>query len=103
MATRAQFTTSSRIPRRMSSRGRVFDALVILVFRGELDRTAVADFLRSAFDNLQPQEQCFVWDGWQGAIALLTLTELEPLVREAFRRGFIDEMSTRLKDFEDDL
>jgi len=84
-------------------RGRIFDTLVILVFRGELDRTAVADFLRSAFDDLQPQEQCFVWDGWQGAIALLALTELEPLVREAFRRGFIDEMSTSLKDFEDDL
>src|SRR5215218_4121223 len=37
-------------------RGRVFDALVILVLRGELDRTAVADFLRSAFDDLQPRD-----------------------------------------------
>jgi hypothetical protein len=84
-------------------RGRIFDTLVILVFRGELDRTAVADFLRSAFDDLQPRELNAVWDGWQGAIALLALTELEPLVRQAFRRGFIDETMTRLKDFEDDL
>jgi hypothetical protein len=84
-------------------RGRVFDALVILVFRGELDRTAVADFLRSAFDDLQPRDMCFVWDGWQGAVALLALVELAPLVREAFRLGFIDETSTSLKNFEDDL
>jgi hypothetical protein len=84
-------------------RGRVFDALVILVFRGKLDRTAVADFLRSAFDGLQPRDMCFVWDGWQGAVALLALVELEPLVREAFRLGFIDETSTSLKNFEDDL
>jgi hypothetical protein len=84
-------------------RARVFDALVILVLRGELDRTAVADFLRSAFDDLQPRDMCFVWDGWQGAVALLALVELEPLVREAFRLGFIDEMSTSLKNFEQDL
>ena len=84
-------------------RGRVFDALVILVLRGELDRTAVADFLRSAFDDLEPQELSAVWDGWQGAIALLALTELAPLVREAFQRGLIDEFSTTLKHFEDDL
>jgi hypothetical protein len=84
-------------------RGRAFDALVILVFRGDLDRTAVADFLRAAFDELQPRDMCFVWDGWQGAVALLALVELEPLAREAFRLGFIDEMSTSLKNFEDDL
>lgn len=84
-------------------RGRVFDTLVMLVFRGELDRTAVADFLRSAFDDLQPQEQSAVWDGWQGAVTLLALVELAPLVREAFRRGLIDEMMTSLKNFEDDL
>jgi hypothetical protein len=84
-------------------RGRIFDTLVILVFRGELDRTAVADFLRSAFDHLRPQETSAVWDGWQGAVALLALTELAPLVREAFRRGLIDKMSTSLKNFEDDL
>jgi hypothetical protein len=84
-------------------RWRAFDALVILVLRGGLDRAAVADFLRSAFDDLQPRDMCAVWDGWQGAVALLALVELEPLVREAFRLGFTYEMSTSLKNFEDDL
>lgn len=84
-------------------RSRAFDALVVLVFRGELDRTAVADFLRSTFDDLQPRDTSAVWNGWQGAVALLALAELEPLVRNAFRLGFIDEIATSLKDFENDL
>ena len=79
------------------------DALVILVLRGELDRAAVADFLRSAFDDLQPRDTCAVWDGWQSTIGVLGLVELEPLVREAFRLGFNDPMLKDLKDFEDDL
>src|SRR4029078_8800563 len=77
-------------------RGRIFDTLIILVFRGELDRAAVADFLRSAFNDLEPPAVGAGSGGWQGAVALLALTELEPLVREAFRRGFIDEMATSL-------
>ena len=84
-------------------RGKMFDTLVILVFHGQLERTTVAVFLRSAFEDLQSQEQSFVWDSWQGAVALLALTELEPLVREAFRRGFIDGILTSLKNFEDAL
>jgi Protein of unknown function (DUF1186)/SEC-C motif len=84
-------------------RSRMFDTLVMLVFQGELDRTDVAAFLRSAFTDLEPRDQCAVWDGWQGAVALLALAELEPLVREAFRLGFVDETTLRFKDFEDDL
>ena len=84
-------------------RNRMFDTLVMLVFQDKLDRTEVADFLRSAFASLQPQDQCAVWDGWQGAVALLALAEQEPLVREAFRRGFVDEIASRFADFEDDL
>ncbi len=86
-----------------SVRSRMFDALVILAFRGELDRTEISDFLRSSFNVLQPREFSAVWDGWQGAIALLGLADLQPLVQEAFRNDFIDETMTSIKDFEDDL
>jgi hypothetical protein len=44
-----------------------------------------------------------VWDGWQGAIALLGLADLQPLVQEAFQNGFIDETMTSLKNFKEDL
>ena len=84
-------------------RSRMFDALVILAFRGELDRTEISDFLRSCFNDLQPREFSAVWDGWQGAIALLGLADLQPLVQEAFRNDFIDDTITSIKDFEDDL
>jgi hypothetical protein len=86
-----------------SVRARMFDALVILAFRNELDRAEIADFLRSRFNDLQPRDQAVVWDGWQGAIALLGLADLAPLVREAFQRGFVDEVLGELKDFEEDL
>src|SRR5258708_34342796 len=84
-------------------RSRMFDALVILAFRDELDRTEISDFLRSSFNVLQPRDQSAVWDGWQGAIALLGLADLQPLVQEAFRNDSIDETMTSIKDFESDL
>jgi len=84
-------------------RQRMFDALVILVFRGELDRREVARFLQSSFTDLQPQGSSAVWEGWQGAVAMLGLAELAPLVRQAFERGFIDEIFMDFEDFEADL
>jgi hypothetical protein len=62
-------------------RGRMFDTLVILVLQGQLDRQEVASFLRSAFTDLQPQDQSVIWSGWQGAIAMLALTELESVAK----------------------
>jgi Protein of unknown function (DUF1186)/SEC-C motif len=84
-------------------RSSMFDALVILALRGELDRAEVAEFLKSRFSELQPQDQSAVWEGWQGAVALLGLAELKPLVQSAFQRGFIDETMLSFEDFEDDL
>jgi hypothetical protein len=84
-------------------RKRMFDTLVILVLQGLLDREEVARFVHSAFTELRPQGQSHVWVGWQGVVAMLALTELQPLVKEVFERGFIDEMDMSLKDFEDDL
>ena len=81
----------------------MFDALVILVFRGELDRATVSAFLQAVFHDLTPQDASPAWDGWQGAVALLALSELAPLVREAFRRGFIDGTAISPENFEDDL
>ena len=59
-------------------RSRMFDALVLLALQGELDRTNVAEFLRSGFSDLQPQDRCAVWEGRQGAVAMLGLAEFDP-------------------------
>jgi hypothetical protein len=62
-------------------RSRMCEVLAMLVLQGELDRTLVERFLRDAFMELQPQAECFVWQGWQSAIAMLGLSELKILVK----------------------
>lgn len=84
-------------------RFRMCEALAMVTLRGELDRAEATRFLREAFTQIQPQAQCFVWIGWQSAIALLGLSELKPLVRQAFERGFIDPQWMGFEHFEGDL
>jgi hypothetical protein len=84
-------------------RARMCETLAIVTLRGELPRAEAARFLQSCYDSLQPRHGCFVWDGWQAAIARLGLTELKPLVEQAFERGFIDSSWLGYEDFEEDL
>ncbi len=78
-------------------------ALVIVTLRGELARDEAAAFLRACAGELRPKRECYVWEGWQCAIAMLGLVELVPLVRQAFERGFISDDWSNLADFEEDL
>jgi uncharacterized protein len=84
-------------------RSRMCETLAMLVLQGELDRGVVARFLRDAFMELQPQAECYVWQGWQSAIGMLGLTELKVLVKRAFDRGFIDRHWLGFEDFEHDV
>src|SRR6516165_9255978 len=84
-------------------RSRMCEALAMITLRGELDRNLVGPFLRDAFNELQPQRHCYVWYGWQSAIAMLGLGELKVLVKRAFDRGFIDRHLLGFDDFEQDL
>jgi hypothetical protein len=79
------------------------ETLAMVTLRGELPRDDAAQFLRECHAELEPQDECFVWDGWQSAIAMLGLVELKPLVRHAFERKFISPSWLRFKDFEKDL
>ncbi len=84
-------------------RSRMCEVLAMLVLRGELDRDVVGRFLRDAFLELQPQAECYVWQGWQSAIAMLDLTELKVIVKRAFDRGFIDRHWIGFEHFEHDV
>ena len=84
-------------------RGSMCDALAVLVLQGKLDRAEVASFLRDCWINLQPRESCYVWCGWQGAIAILGLTQLKSVVKEAFDSGLIDSGWISYRHFERDL
>jgi hypothetical protein len=84
-------------------RARMIDVLAMLVAQGKMERDVVADFLRHCFTAIQPQGTCFVWDGWHSSIAMLGLTELTPLVEDAFRREFICPTICEFDWFEKEL
>ena len=84
-------------------RAKMCQTIAMLTRRGELPRDATTAFLRDCFSQLEPREDCYVWSGWIDAVVWLGLTELKPLVKEAFQRRSIDPMWLRFKDFEEDL
>jgi hypothetical protein len=84
-------------------RSRMCDTLAMLVVQGRLDRTEAASFLRDCWISLQPRDCCFVWHGWQSAIAMLGLVELKDIVKEAFEREIIHPSWLDYADFEEDL
>lgn len=85
------------------TRSRMCEALSYLGLTGQIDRRILSNFLRDCFANLSPQGPCYVWVGWQMAIARLGLGELSSLVETAFKRGYIDPWWTRIEHFRCDL
>jgi Protein of unknown function (DUF1186)/SEC-C motif len=79
------------------------EAIAMVTARGEMPREEAARFLRDCYFTLDPQGECWVWQGWQSAIALLGFAELKPLVEQAFARGFISPQWLFFRDFEKDL
>jgi hypothetical protein len=86
-----------------SIRSRMCEAIAMVTLRGEMPPAEAVRFLRACYFELNPQEECWVWHGWQSAIALLGLAELKPLVKQAFARGFISCTWLGFEHFEEDL
>lgn len=84
-------------------RSRMLEVIAMVTQRGEMPRDEAVRFLRACYSELEPQDECWVWQGWQSAIALLGLVELKPLVEQAFTRGFISPGWLRYHHFEEDL
>jgi len=84
-------------------RSRMCDVIAMVALRGEMPRAEAVRFLRACYCELDPQDECFVWHGWQSTIAMLGLAELKPLVAQAFARGFISRSWLGFEDFEEDL
>ena len=85
------------------ARNAALGALAMLTVSGRIHRDETARYLRDLHATLQPQGENFVWVGWQQAIALLGLEDLEPLVEDAFARGWIGDSVMDLRDFQNDL
>jgi hypothetical protein len=84
-------------------RSQMCEAVAMVALRGELPREEAERFLQACYAKLDPQYECFVWNGWQSAIALLGLVALSPLVEQAFTRGFISKSWMDFEDFEQDV
>jgi Protein of unknown function (DUF1186)/SEC-C motif len=84
-------------------RAKMCQAIAMLTLCGDLPRDATAAFLRDCYAQLDPQKDCYVWRGWVDAVAWLGLTELKPLVQQAFLRGSINPGWLSFEDFEKDL
>jgi len=84
-------------------RASMCEALAMVTLRGELDRAVAGRLLRDAFMEMLPQAECYVWVGWQSAIAMLGMSDLKILVKRAFDRGFIDSDVLGFNYFEKDL
>jgi len=84
-------------------RAKMCQAIALLTLRGDLPREATAAFLRDCYAQLEPRQDCYVWSGWVDAVAWLGLTELKPLVQQAFLRRSIHPGWLTFRDFEQDL
>ena len=84
-------------------RTKMLQVIAMVTQRGDLPRGATAAFLRDCYAQLEPKKDCYVWSGWIDAVSWLGLTELKPLVGEAFDRGSIETEWLSFKDFEVDL
>lgn len=86
------------------ARSRMLEVLAMVTLRGELPREELAQFLQVCFTRFQAEPGCFVWNGWQTAVAFLRLEEMKPLVKQAFDEQWIDpslmEYRHFLKDFQ---
>lgn len=79
------------------------EVLPMLAVRGLMSRAEAARFLDEAGAKLEAEPGCFVWNGWQSAIAMLGLSEMAPRVKDAFDREMIDRSWLAFEDFEEDL
>jgi hypothetical protein len=84
-------------------RSRMLEVIAMVTQRGEMPRGEAVRFLRACYSELVPQDECWVWQGWQSAISLLGVVELKPLVEQAFARGFISPGWLGFHHFEEDL
>ena len=86
--------------------GRVaaLECLCALAAQGDIPLEDAQELSRAeCFETLQPREAHPIWYGWQGCVALLGLSELEPSVARAFRQGLVDKNVLSFEDFQAEL
>jgi len=85
------------------ARSRMLEVLGMVALRGELEREGLTQFLRVCFTKFQAEPGCFVWNGWQSAIAFLRLEEMRPQVQQAFDEEWIHPSLMEYRHFLEDF
>jgi Protein of unknown function (DUF1186)/SEC-C motif len=85
------------------ARSRMLEVLAMVTLRGDLAREEVAEFLHACFTKFRDEPGCFVWNGWEQAVAFLRLEEMKPLVKEAFDKQWIDPSWMEYRHFVEDF
>ena len=84
-------------------RNAMFGAATFLTWEGRIDAQRMRAFLERFHRERLAEDEDYAWVGWQGAIALLGLTDLAPPVRQAWAEGRLDEEFAEPSYFEEDL
>lgn len=84
-------------------RNALFGAATYLAWEGRIGREPFIALLERFHRDRLAVAGDMAWVGWMEAIALLPLPEMKPLVDEAFRDGWIDDLFYDRADFYDDL
>ncbi len=84
-------------------RNALFGAATYLTWEGRIDREPFIAFLERFHRERLADAGDMAWAGWLEAISLLPVSEMAPLVHEAFRNGWIDPVWLDPADFDEDL
>jgi uncharacterized protein len=84
-------------------RSEMCETLAAVTLRGDIPRAETARFLRACFNDLEDEKECFVWNGWLAAVAMLRLEDFTPLAKEIFDGERITSGVMEFRHFEEDL
>ena len=84
-------------------RSEMCETLAVVTWRGDIPRAETAHGLRALFTDLAEDKECFVWNGWLAAVAMLGLEDFSPLAKEVFDDERITPGVMEFRHFEQDL
>jgi len=81
-------------------RDALIGAAAFLTWEGQIERERMERFLRHFYDERLAEDGSYAWVAWQGAVALLALRPLVPLVDAAWEEGRVPPDLAERSDFE---
>ena len=82
------------------TRNSAFRAWTYFVATGVIDRIEAEQYLIECVDNLQPQNEGYVWTSWLDAVATLGFESLRPLARKICETGLASPLNMDMEDFD---